>query len=57
MKTEGKGSDIGVQGSRKGINRSGISIDAGCLKAFGIPGRQEGYTLVTLASTGENVIW
>jgi hypothetical protein len=44
MKTEGKWSDIGVQGSKKGINRSGLSMDAGCLKVFGILGRREGDT-------------
>jgi hypothetical protein len=44
VKREGKGSDIGVQGSKKGINRSGPSMDAGCLKVFRILGRKEGYT-------------
>ena len=43
-KTEGKWSDIGVQGSKKDINRSRLSIDAGNLKFFGILGRKEGYT-------------
>lgn len=36
IKAQRKGFDIGVQGSKKGINRSGLSMGAGCLKVLGI---------------------